>query len=124
VCHKQRSGPSTVSVNRITGDVAGHHCVIVDDMITTGSTIVESVRALREAGAVEDIVVAATHGVLASGAVAKLAVAGVREVLVTNSIPVTAMVTKRVSIDVVSVAPLLATAIKHLLDGGSIRDLA
>ena len=121
VCHKQRTGPTTVSVGRITGDVAGRHCVVVDDMISTGSTIVESIRALREAGAKEDILVAATHGVLVPGALTRLAAARVKSLYVTDSIPFSPA--GDMAVTVVSVAPIIATAIARVLDGASIRDL-
>ena len=124
VCHKQRSGPETVSVSRITGDVSGRRCVIVDDMIATGSTIVEAARALRDAGANHEIAVIATHGVFVSGSLAKLMAAGVRRIWVTDTIPVTPTATKKMSMEVVSIAPLLATALQRVLQGGSVRDLA
>ena len=109
---------------RITGDVAGRPCVIVDDMIATGATIVESVRALRAAGAVGDVTVAATHAVLAPGALARLASIGLRALLVTDSVAPRRQHEAAVPVEVVSVAPLLATAIRRLLDGGSLRELA
>lgn len=124
VCHKRRLGGSEVSVSRITGDVAGRRCIIVDDMISTGGTIVESVRALNEAGAIPEHIVAATHAVLVPGALDKIGNAGVRELLVTNSIEPRGEPTARLQPTIVSIAPLLATAIRRLLDGGSLRELA
>jgi ribose-phosphate pyrophosphokinase len=123
VCHKRRLGGSEVTVNRITGDVAGRPCIIIDDMISTGGTIVESVRALNEAGALPDHTVAATHAVLVPGALDKMAAAGVRRLLVTDSIePHDAA--SSLSPEVVTIASLIATAIRRLLDGGSLRELA
>ncbi|HEX6536634.1 MAG TPA: ribose-phosphate pyrophosphokinase [Gemmatimonadaceae bacterium] len=124
VCHKQRTSATEVSVTRITGDVAGRPCVVVDDMIATGSTIAESVRALRAAGARADIAVAATHAVLVPGALERIAACGVRDLLVTDSIPPREPPPAALRPDVVSIAPLLATAIQRLLDGGSLRELA
>lgn len=124
VCHKQRRSATEVSVGRVTGDVAGRACVIVDDMISTGSTIAESVRALLAAGALPDVTVVATHGVFAPGALAKLAAVGVRTLLVTDSIAPRWEPAPDLAPIVVPVAPLLATAIRRLLEGGSLRELA
>lgn len=124
VCHKRRLGGAEVSVGRITGEVAGRPCVIVDDMISTGGTIAESVRALKDAGALPDPLVAATHAVLAPGALDRIAAAGVRAMVVTDSIEPRDAASAPFDPEVVSIAPLLATAIRRLLDGGSLRELA
>mgnify|MGYP001544843293 FL=1 len=124
VCHKRRLGGAEVSVSRITGDVAGRRCIIIDDMISTGGTIVEGIRALNDAGAMPAHIVAATHAVLVPGALDKIGNAGVRELLVTDSIEPRGDPTARLQPTVISIAPLLATAIRRLLDGGSLRDLA
>jgi ribose-phosphate pyrophosphokinase len=124
VCHKRRLGGAEVSVARITGDVAGRRCIIIDDMISTGGTIVEAVRALNEAGALPEHIVAATHAVLVPGALDKIADAGVRALFVTDSIELPVSKAARLMPTVVSVAPLITTAIRRLLDGGSLRELA
>src|SRR5512146_1720888 len=124
VCHKRRLGGAEVSINRVTGEVADRRCVIVDDMISTGSTIAESVRALEQAGALPGAIVAATHAVLVPGALDKIADAGVQQLLVTDSIEPRGDPAARLSPEVVSIAPLVATAVRHLLEGGSLRELA
>ena len=124
VCHKRRLGGAEVSISRITGEVAGRRCIIVDDMISTGGTIVESVRALNEAGAMPDHVVAVTHAVLVPGALDRIGNAGVRELFVTDSIEPRGELTARLQPSIVSIASLLSTAIRRLLDGGSLRELA
>lgn len=124
VCHKERASPTAVSVARITGEVAGRQCVIVDDMIATGSTVIESARALQAAGAAGPPLVVATHAVLVPGAGAALATVNPELVVVTDSIPGAADRAEGVALQVVSVAPLLATAVERLLDGGSLRALA
>ena len=124
VCHKRRLGGAEVSVSRVTGDVNGRRCIIVDDMISTGGTIVESVRALEHAGAAPGAIVAATHAVLVPGALDKLASAGVRQLFVTDSIEPRSEPAARLVPEVVSIAPLVATAVRHLLEGGSLRELA
>ena len=124
VCHKQRVSATEVTVNRITGDVKGRPCLVVDDMIATGSTVVESVRALRQAGAFPEITVAATHAVFVSGAIGQMADAGVRRLLVTDSIPFASISMSPLELTTISVAPLLASAIHRMVDGGSLRELA
>lgn len=124
VCHKQRITATEVSINRITGDVKGRPCVLVDDMIATGSTIAESIRALRHAGALPEITVVATHGVFAAGALQKLADAGVHDLIVTDTIPSPGSPPPSLRPMTVSVAPLLTNAIHRLLEDGSLRELA
>ena len=124
VCHKRRLGGAEVSISRVTGDVQGRRCIIVDDMISTGATVVESVRALEHAGALPGAIVAATHAVFAPGALDKMADAGVQHLIVTDSIEPRGDSAARLSPEVISVAPLVATAIRHLLQGGSLRELA
>jgi ribose-phosphate pyrophosphokinase len=123
VCHKQRTSATEVTVTRITGDVKGRPCVIIDDMIATGFTIHESVRALRNAGAQPDITAAATHAVFVPGALEKMAEAGVRRLMVTDSIPLAAS-SAPLRPEILSVAPLLTSAIHRVLEGGSLRELA
>ena len=124
VCHKRRLGGAEVSVGRITGDVTDRPCVVVDDMISTGGTIAESVRALNDAGALPHAIVAAAHAVLVPGALDRIAGAGVRSLLVTDSIEPREEAAAGLEVEVVSIAPLVATAIRHLLKGGSLRALA
>lgn len=124
VCHKRRLGGAEVSISRITGDVGGRRCIVVDDMISTGATIVESARAIDDAGAIPNPLVAATHAVLVPGALDRIAAAGVHELLVTDSIELRDEPGARLRPRAVSVAPLIATAIRRLLEGGSLRELA
>jgi ribose-phosphate pyrophosphokinase len=121
ICHKERVSSSEVRVARIIGDVRGRPCAIIDDMITTGGTIAECARALREAGARAPLVVAATHGVLVDGAREKLAAAGVEHLFVTDSVASAEGTAPPTT--VVSIAPLLARAVQHVLDGQSFGDL-
>lgn len=108
--HKVRRSATEVEHAGITGSVEGRRCIIVDDMITTGGTIVGAVAALRAAGATGGIAVAATHGVFTSGAVLRLAREGVEVVYVTDTVPLPAVT--EAPVKVVSVAPLLAEALR------------
>ena len=120
VCHKRRLSGTDVRITDVTGDVRGRACVIVDDMITTGGTIAEAVRALLAVGARPDFTVAATHGVFVSGAYARLAEAGVHAVLVTDTIALSER--EWPPLRVVSVAPLIAAALRRLLGAESSAD--
>jgi ribose-phosphate pyrophosphokinase len=111
VLHKRRESGDDTTVTHVVGDVANHSCLIIDDMISTGGTIVESVHALRRAGACDGFLVAATHGVFVDDACTRLADAGVAQVFVTDSI---AAPERRCSLArVVTIAPLIADSIRR-----------
>lgn len=111
--HKQRLSGSEVEIRQIVGEVRDRSCLVVDDMISTGSTVVKSIEALRSAGARGPVVVAVTHGVFSADALARLRGAGVGEMWVTDTIaPV-----PNAGVQVVSVAPLLAEAVRRLTQG-------
>lgn len=110
VVHKVRTSGTEVSSERIAGDVRGRRAIIIDDMISTGGTIVEAVRAVQAEGATGEVLVAATHAVLAPGARERLRAGGVGQLVVTDTLapsPAERWTT------VVSVAPLLADAIRR-----------
>ncbi|MEW6128339.1 MAG: ribose-phosphate pyrophosphokinase [Acidobacteriota bacterium] len=121
VLHKQRESGSETKVTHLVGDVRDRPCVIIDDMISTGGTIAESIEALLEAGARPDITIAATHGVFVEGCREKLSPEAVREVLVTDTIQVTQP--RWQQLKVVSVAPVLASAIRRFTTDALIYDL-
>lgn len=121
VLHKERGSGSETRVNQIVGDVRGRRCLLVDDMISTGGTIVKSAEALRDAGAEPEITVVATHALLIDDAVDRLADHGVGELVITDTVPARHAVRPRVT--VVSVAPLLAEAVRRLHTGASLMDL-
>ena len=110
--HKTRETGADTHVTHLVGDVRGRSCLVVDDMISTGGTIVEAVDKLVEMGARPAVVVAATHGVLLSGARAKLTAAPIGDVFVTDSIEQRTEDWPR--LHVVSVALPLADAIRRL----------
>lgn len=121
VCHKHRVSGTEVKVTDITGDVRDRTCLIVDDMISTGGTIAEGIRALLAAGARADFTVAATHGVFVEGAYARLAEAGVRTVFVTDTIAIADRAWP--PLRVVSAAPLIAAALRRVIANGSLAEL-
>ncbi|MDB4947596.1 MAG: prs 1 [Gemmatimonadetes bacterium] len=111
VLHKRRESGTETRVTHIVGEVRGRACVLVDDMISTGGTIVESVGALRDAGARPDFTVVATHGLLLRDAAARLAAAGVGTLVVTDTVPPAP--SPPPGLHVVSVAPILADFIRR-----------
>ena len=110
---KRRRDGAHVEVGEVIGVVAGRPCVIVDDMITTGGTIVACADALRAAGATPGFLVAAVHGVLVAGAREALAAAGVRGLVLTDSIPLPAGAASPPT-TVVPLAPLAAGVLRRL----------
>ena len=121
--HKTRdiTSPNRSVANRVVGDVDGRTCVLVDDLIDTGGTIVEAVRVLLAAGA-KDVIVAATHGVLSDPAQVELTRCGAREVVVTDTLPISEE-RRFGELTVLSIAPLLARAIREVFDDGSVTSL-
>jgi ribose-phosphate pyrophosphokinase len=120
VLHKERASGVETRVMRLVGDVRDRSCLIIDDMISTGGTIAESVEALLEAGARPDITVAATHGLLLHGAREKLARPETREILVTDTVAPPAHDWPQLR--VVSIAPLIASALRRFLDDRSLSE--
>jgi ribose-phosphate pyrophosphokinase len=121
VLHKQRESGTETEVTHLVGDVRDRPCLIIDDMISTGGTIAESIEALLQARARPEITVAATHGLLLEGAREKLSHESVREVVVTDTVPI--RTTDWPQLRVVPVAPLIAAAIQRFMADGSLRDL-
>jgi ribose-phosphate pyrophosphokinase len=123
IIHKRRDPDVAhkVTVNEVVGDVAGRSCIVVDDMIDTGATIIKAAEALFEQGAAQ-VIVTATHGVLSGPAVDELKNSRVGEVIVTNTLPIPAE--KRFDkLTVLSIAPLLARAINEVFSDGSVTSL-
>ncbi len=120
--HKTRETGADTHATHLVGDVRGRSCLVVDDMISTGGTMVETVERLVEMGARPGIVVAATHGVLLSGARAKLTAAPIGDIFVTDSIEQRLEGWPR--LQVVSIAAPLADAIRRLASGEFHPELA
>ncbi|WP_432834943.1 ribose-phosphate diphosphokinase [Dactylosporangium sp. CA-092794] len=121
--HKTRDPlkPNQVVANRVVGEVEGRVCLIVDDMIDTGGTIVSAADILFNEGAA-DVVVAATHAVLSDPACERLDGSRISEVVVTNTLPLPPD-RKVEKITQLSIAPLLARAIREVFDDGSVTTL-
>lgn len=123
IIHKRRDPlvANKVTVHDIVGDVEGRVCLIVDDIIDTGGTIVKASEALKSAGALS-VVVAATHAVFSDPAPKILQSEFIDSVVVTDTLPVPE--SKRFpSLTVLSIAPLLARAIHEVFDDGSVTSM-
>ena len=121
--HKTRDPrvPNEAVVGRVVGDVQGQTCVVIDDMIDTAGTIAKAVEALFEAGA-KDVIVAATHGVFSGPAVERLRGCKASEVVITNTLPISDE-QKFEGLTVLSIAPLIARAIREVFEDGSVTSL-
>ncbi len=122
--HKTRDPlrPNEVVANRVVGEVEGRTCVLVDDMIDTGGTIVSAAEMLREAGAA-DVVMATTHPILSDPATERLAAAPVSEVIVTNTLPLPEKARDLEKVTTLSIAPLVSKAIWEVFNDGSVTTL-
>jgi len=110
-----------VVANRVVGDVAGKVCVLTDDMIDTGGTIVKAAEALVEAGA-SGVIICATHAILSDPAVDRLKNSSAIEVIVTNTLPIPA--DKHFDkLTVLSVGPMVARAISEVFSDGSVTSM-
>ncbi|MEX0796313.1 MAG: ribose-phosphate pyrophosphokinase [Acidimicrobiia bacterium] len=124
IVRKTRYSGTEVNVEEVVGDVAGRHVIIVDDMISTGATIRAAAGAVLERGALPDMVVAATHGLLVPANNADPVFPKIRRVLITDSVAARPTPDTDVPLEVVSIAPLLADGIDRLHQGRPLDDLA
>ncbi|UCR88941.1 ribose-phosphate diphosphokinase [Mycetocola spongiae] len=123
IIHKRRDPlvPNQVSVHEIVGNVAGRVCLIVDDMIDTGGTIVKAAQALKDNGATR-VIVAATHAVFSDPASEILQSDCVDEVVVTDTLPIPAE--KRFpTLTILPIAPLIGRAIHEVFEDGSVTSM-
>ncbi len=121
---EKRRSEGVVSGEAIVGDVAGRVAVIVDDLISTGTTIARAVRACRTLGATR-VYAVATHGIFVGKAEAVLNDEGLDRLVITDSVPPFRLgaAVAQSKVTVLDAAPLLAEAIRRLHTGGSIADL-
>jgi ribose-phosphate pyrophosphokinase len=121
--HKTRDidAANEVVANRVVGDVTGRYCLLVDDMIDTGNSITKAAELLFANGAT-DVIITSTHGVFSPPATDRLKNSKVSEVIVTNTLPIRPE-QQFDKLTVLSIAPLLAKAIKEVFEDGSVTSL-
>ena len=119
---KRRLGNSQETlIENIVGEVTGMRCVIFDDEVDRGSSIINAVKVLEEYN-VSEIYAACTHGVLSGPAIDRIKDSSIKEFVVTNTIPLAPE--KRIDkIKVLTVAPTFAEAIKRIHEGHSMGEM-
>jgi ribose-phosphate pyrophosphokinase len=117
---RERAGESEVM--NVIGDVAGYTCILIDDIVDSGGTLVNAADALLKYGA-KDVSAYLTHGVLSGGAAARIANSKLKELVITDSIQPTEAVSKSPNIRVLSVASLIAEAIGRTASEESVSSL-
>jgi ribose-phosphate pyrophosphokinase len=121
--HKTRdiNRPNESVANRVVGEVKGRMCVLVDDMIDTGGTIVKATEALMAEGAA-GVIIAATHAILSDPAVDRLKNCPATEIVVTNTLPIPEE-RRFDKFTCLSIAPLISRAIREVFEDGSVTSL-
>jgi ribose-phosphate pyrophosphokinase len=117
---RERAGHSEVM--NIIGDVRGRPCIIVDDIVDSAGTLCNAAVALMEAGA-ESVHAYVVHGVLSGGAVARVTASPLRSLVITDSIQATEAVRVAPNIRQVTIAPLMAEAMKRISEERSVSSL-
>ena len=122
IIDKRRERAGVSEVMNIIGDVAGRRCILVDDMVDTAGTLCNAARALIGAGA-SAVFSYVSHGVLSGGAVARVIDSPIEMLVTTDSIVATEAVRQANNIRQVSIAPLMAEAIRRISEERSVSSL-
>ena len=122
IVDKRRERPGESEVMNVIGDVEGKSCILVDDIVDSGGTLVNAAEALLNAGA-KEVSAYITHGVLSGGAVSRIAASRMKELVITDSILPTQAVKLARNIRVISIAPLLGEAIGRTATESSVSSL-
>src|ERR1700687_1046261 len=117
---RERAGESEVM--NVIGDVAGYTCILVDDIVDSGGTLVNAADALLANGA-KDVYAYISHGVLSGGAAARITGSKLKELVITDSILPNEAVSKAANIRTLSIAPLIAEAISRTASEESVSSL-
>ena len=122
IVDKRRERPGASVAMNIIGDVEGRRCILIDDIVDSAGTLCNAANALKAEGA-EAVVAYVTHGVLSGGALARVASSALEDLVTTDSIVATEAL--RVSDDIrqLSIAPLIAEAIRRISEESSVSSL-
>jgi len=122
IIDKRRPAPGKSQVMNVIGNVKGKTCIIVDDIIDSGGTIINAAEALIKRGA-KEVHVYITHGVLSGESVEKIRKSKIKNLVVTDTIDNSDKVKKSRNIEVLSISNLLAEAMKRISNSTSVSDL-
>ena len=122
IVDKRREQAGVSEVMNIIGDVRDRRCILVDDIIDSAGTVCNAASALQEAGATS-VVAYVTHGVLSGGAVARVASSTLEQLVITDSIQATKPVRLAQNIRVLSIATLIAEAMRRISEESSVSSL-
>ena len=122
IVDKRRPAPGKSKVMNIIGNVKGKTCIIVDDIIDSGGTIINAAKALKDRGA-KEVYVYITHGVLSGEAVQKIEKSVIRNLVITDTIDNQEKVKKAKNIEVLPISNLMGEAIKRISNSTSVSDL-
>ena len=122
IVDKRRERPGESEVANVIGEVDGHVCILVDDIVDSGGTLLNAADALLEKGA-NAVYGYISHGVLSGGAVARVNKSNLKELVITDSIQPTEAVKKCANIRVLSIAPLIGEAIARTASEESVSSL-
>jgi ribose-phosphate pyrophosphokinase len=122
IVDKRRERPGESEVMNIIGDVRGRRCILVDDIVDSAGTLCNAAAALLESGA-KSVTAYVSHGVLSGGAVARVDGSALAELVVTDSIAATAAVKAAQKVRRITIAPLLAGAMRRTAEESSVSSL-
>ena len=122
IIDKRRSAPGKSQVMNIIGDVRNKTCIIVDDIIDSGGTIINAVEALKKSGA-NEVYVFITHAVLSGDAVKKIKNSKIKKLIITDTIDNSQKIKNNNKIEVLSISSLMSEAIKRIANSNSVSDL-
>ncbi len=122
IIDKRRPAPGKSQVMNIIGDVKNKTCIIVDDIIDSGGTIVNAVDALKKSGA-NEVFVFITHAVLSGDAVNKIKMSKIKKLIITDTINNSSKIKNNNKIEVLSISSLMSEAIKRIANSNSVSDL-
>ncbi|MGJ4892018.1 ribose-phosphate pyrophosphokinase [Bradyrhizobium sp. HKCCYLR20261] len=122
IVDKRRERPGESEVMNVIGDVSGHTCILIDDIVDSGGTLVNAADALLKYGA-KDVYAYITHGVLSGGAATRISSSRLKELVITDSILPTEAVRNAPNIRALPIAPLIAEAIGRTAAEESVSSL-
>jgi ribose-phosphate pyrophosphokinase len=122
IIDKRREKSGVSEVMNIIGDVKGRRCVLIDDIVDSAGTLCNASEALMKQGAAS-VVAYVTHGVLSGGAVARVSASPMEKLITTDSIAATEAVRVSHNIEQLTIAPLIAEAIRRISEESSVSSL-